>query len=98
MRTNKGLDDPEYAASAWGRFRKILWWMGGAALIAVALAELWLWWAMGDELNLFTAVAVAIGFFVTIMVTAVLMGLIFLSSGSGHDEQVDDVVKDDGRP
>ena len=89
MRTNKGLDDPEYAAFAWARFRKILWWMGGAALIAVGLAELWLWWAMGDALDLFTIVAVAIGFFVTIMVTAVLMGLIFLSSGSGHDEQVD---------
>jgi hypothetical protein len=94
MRQDKGLDDPEYAAFAWARFRRILWWMAGAALIAVALAELWLWWTI-DELDWFTAAATGIGFFVTIMVTAVLMGLIFLSSGSGHDERVDEVARGD---
>jgi hypothetical protein len=92
MRDDKGLDDPEYAAFAWARFRRILWWMAGASLIAVALAELWLWWTM-ERLDWFTAIATAIGFFVTIMLTAALMGLIFLSSGSGHDEQVIDPLK-----
>jgi hypothetical protein len=94
MRDDKGLDDPEYAAFAWARFRRILWWMAGASLIAVALAELWLWWTM-EKLDWFTAIATAIGFFVTIMLTAALMGLIFLSSGSGHDEQVIDPLKDE---
>ncbi len=93
MRQNPGLDDPEYAAFAWRRFRRILGWMALAALGAVALAELWLWWAMGGELDWFTGIATALGFFATIMLTAVLMGLMFLSSGTGHDERVEDPLK-----
>jgi len=38
------------------------------------------------------AIAAAIGGFGgTIMLAAALMGLVFLSSGTGHDEQVQDI-------
>ena len=86
------LDDPEYAAFAWGRFRRILRWMALAALIACAAAEYWLYRVLG-ELNFVTASATFLGVFSTIMLTAALMGLMFLSSGTGHDEQVEDRLK-----
>ena len=92
MTDRSGLDDPAYAAFAWGRFRRILWWMAGVGLIAVLVAELAMWWSLGT-LELTTAIATAIGVFATIMLTAALMGLMFLSSGSGHDEQVEDLLK-----
>jgi hypothetical protein len=92
MSQKRGLDDPEYAAFAWGRFRRILWWMTGVAALAVLVAEYALYSALG-ELQIVTAIATAIGVFFTIMLTAALMGLMFLSSGTGHDEQVEDRLK-----
>ncbi|MES2445341.1 MAG: hypothetical protein V4574_21145 [Pseudomonadota bacterium] len=83
-----GLDDPNYAAFAWGRFRRILWWMAGASLLASAVTLLLMWWSMG-EMQIVTALATIGGVFFTMMMAAGLMGLIFLSSGSGHDENVE---------
>jgi hypothetical protein len=88
------LDDPEYAAFAWGRFKRILRWMALAALLTAALAELVLYLWLG-ELNFVTASATFLGVFVTMMVAAALMGLMFLSSGTGHDERVEDRLKDE---
>ena len=88
------LDDPQYARFAWGRFKRILAWMSVVALIACAVAEYWLYRSLG-ELNFVTASATFLGVFLTIMLTAVLMGLMFLSSGSGHDARVEDRLKDE---
>lgn len=86
------LDDPEYAAFAWGRFRRILKGMALVALLTAGLAELvlylWLGW-----LNFVTASATFIGVFLTMMLAAALMGLMFLSSGTRHDERVEDPLK-----
>ena len=86
------LDDPRYAAFAWGRFKRILWWMAGVAALASAVAVAMMWWSLG-ELRIHVAIATVLGTFCTIMMTAALMGLMFLSSGSGHDEQVIDPLK-----
>ena len=86
------LDDPEYAAFAWGRFRRILRWMALVALLTAGVAEFALYWSMG-ELHWVTASATFLGVFCTMMLTAALMGLMFLSSGSGHDERVEDPLK-----
>jgi hypothetical protein len=51
-----------------------------------------LYWSLG-ELNFVTASATFLGVFLTMMLTAALMGLMFLSSGSGHDERVEDRLK-----
>jgi hypothetical protein len=88
------LDDPEYAAFAWGRFKRILRWMALAALATAGLAELALYRWLG-ELNFVTASATFLGVFVTMMVAAALMGLMFLSSGTGHDARVEDRLKDE---
>ena len=86
------LDDPEYAAFAWGRYRRILKYMALVSLLTVGAAELALWWSLGT-LDWVTASATFIGVFTTMMLAAALMGLMFLSSGSGHDERVEDRLK-----
>lgn len=91
MDAPQGLDDPDYAAFAWGRYRRVL---GGMALVALGVAILcvlilwhWLGW-----LNFTVAFATGLGVFFTILLGAALMGLMFLSSGTGHDAQVEDRI------
>ncbi len=88
------LADPRYAAFAWGRFKRILWWMAGVAALASAIAVGTMWWSLG-WMGIHVAIATVLGTFFTIMMTAALMGLMFLSSGSGHDERVEDRLKDE---
>lgn len=83
------LDDPEYASFAWARFRRILGWMTLVAAAAGAGGVALLWWWMG-EMQLATGLAAGFGFFFTIEIAAALMGLMFLSSGTGHDARVED--------
>lgn len=87
------LSDPRYAAMAWGRFRRILGWM---TLVAVIVAGLSLYWFNnnGPGLTLVEFIVIGLGVVFTIVLTAALMGLVFLSSGTGHDEQIDDPFKD----
>lgn len=82
------LDDPDHASFAWARFRRILKWMALVALAAVLAAIGWLHW-FGGGLTIHLVLAMAIGIGLTIMMAAALMGLAFLSSGTGHDEDVD---------
>ena len=63
------LDDPRYAAFAWGRFKRILWWMAGVAALASAVAVAMMWWSLG-ELRIHVAIATVLGTFFTIMMTA----------------------------
>ena len=84
-----GLDDPTYAAFAWRRFRRVLWWMTAAAMLCAAGA--W-WWIDGvyGPLGWVATLALLGGVFASILMAGALMGLAFLSSGSGHDEAVRD--------
>lgn len=85
-----GLDDPDYAAFAWARYRRLLGWMGLATALIVAIA-VWLLDIWYGPLSWVAILAAIAGFGATIMMAAALMGLVFLSSGSGHDEDVDHV-------
>ena len=87
------LDDADYARFAWARYRRVLKWM---ALLAVALVALSLGWlGIGrGEVPIHMAIAVSAGVFGTMFLAAVLMGLVFLSSGTGHDEGIDDPFAD----
>jgi hypothetical protein len=85
-----GLDDPDYAAFAWARYRRLLGWMALAATLIVAIA-VWLLDISYGPLSWIAILAAIGGFGATIMMAAALMGLVFLSSGSGHDEDVDRV-------
>jgi hypothetical protein len=85
-----GLDDPDYAAFAWARYRRLLGRMGLATVLIVAIA-VWLLDIWYGPLSWIAILAAIGGFGATIMMAAALMGLVFLSSGSGHDEDVDRV-------
>lgn len=94
MTTPSGLDDRRNAAFAWSRFRKMLRAMAVASLaFAFAVAAL-VWWHSGPLPVVFVIMTV-IGVWMTIMMAALLMGLMFLSSGTGHDAQVEDRVSKD---
>ena len=88
------LSDPEYAAFAWGRYRRIMTWMSLAATAAVLVSLAGLWWAKGP-LPLHMIIGTTLGVFFSVMLAAALMGLLFLSSGTGHDETIHDHSKDD---
>jgi len=83
-----GLDDPDYAAFAWARYRRLLGRMALATLLIVAIA-VWLLDLWYGPLSWIAILAAIGGFGATVMMAAALMGLVFLSSGSGHDEDVD---------
>ncbi len=85
-----GLDDPHSAAHAWARYRQIMRWMALATLVIVASAIALLDFAYGP-LSLIAILAAIGGFGGTAMLTAALMGLVFLSSGTGHDERVQEI-------
>ena len=83
-----GLGDRDYATFAWARFRLLLAWMtavaaGCAAIVIVVMAR------VQGPLHLVTMFAILGGVGGSIMLAGALMGLTFLSSGSGHDEDVE---------
>jgi len=88
MEPQNALDDPEYAAFAWARYRWLMRWMGLVSAVTAAIAVAVLWWYLGS-LPIHMIVATALGVGLSVLMAAALMGLIFLSSGSGHDEAVD---------
>ena len=83
-----GLDDPAQAAHAWRRFRGIMAWMILVAAACSAGAIIGLAWVQGP-LRLITMAAVIGGVGGSIVMAGALMGLVFLSSGTGHDEDVE---------
>jgi hypothetical protein len=87
------LDDPDYAAFAWGRYKRLMWWMSSAAAVTTISALLILRITIG-ELPWLIALFTAGGIFVSVLLCAALMGLVFLSSGSGHDDAIVDPMKD----
>ena len=89
MTEQSGLDDRYHAQFAWARFRTIMWAMAATSLaVGLGVAGL-LWWLRGPLPWLFVGMTVG-GVWATIMMAALLMGLMFLSSGTGHDHQVED--------
>ena len=92
------LDDPVSAAFAWARFRWLLKIMAGVSLIAALVALAGIWWWIG-AMNWIIAAATLGGVGGSVMLGGLLMALVFLSNGSGHDAAVDafNADRDPGR-
>jgi len=87
------LDDPRTSTHAWARYRRLMKWMAGFTLAVVVTALGAFYWFNGlVSIHFFIATALGIG--AAIMLMAALMGLVFLSSGTGHDESVSDLGDD----
>ena len=78
------LDDPDTAAHAWARFRRIMGWMAGVAL-ALVLGAFVLIYLRNGFVSIHLYIAAALGIGLTMLLAAALMGLVFLSNGTGHD-------------
>jgi hypothetical protein len=91
--SKSALDDPDYADFAWGRYRRLMWWMSLASLGAV-VGGLGLLWMLGGPIPWLMMLFAALGIFASVLLAAALMGLVFLSSGTGHDEAIIDPFED----
>lgn len=92
MAGHSPLDDPEAAAFAWARYRRIMRFMFLLTVGIVAIAMAMLWKFEDVSVHFYIATALGIGF--TMLLASALMGLMFLSSGTGHDESVDSAMPD----
>ena len=94
-RPQNRLSDPVYAARAWARYRWIMRWVIAATILSVAAALLYLR-ADGSPLTATMIVATSAGVAFSVLLAGALMGLMFMSSGTGHDEDVAHFEEDDG--
>lgn len=83
------LDNPEYAAFAWARYRRLMGWMFLFTLVVTSFA-LGLFWFENGFVSIHFYIATAAGIIFSVMLMSALMGLVFLSSGTGHDEAIED--------
>ncbi len=88
------FDDPDKAILAWARYRRLMRFMMAATTGVVLVAFVLLYRSNGMvSVHLYIATALGIGFAMLLM--SALMGLVFLSSASGHDAAVIEPLDDD---
>ena len=98
MTRRSPLDDPTIAAHAWARYKRLMRWRFGFTGVVVTVSLTAVYVKIGPtSIHLYIATALGVGFAVLLM--SALMGLVFLSSGTGHDESVSDATDQsrDGR-
>jgi hypothetical protein len=90
------LDDPAKAAHAWARYRRMLRLTALAALAMEfpAMGAIYAWFGRAS-IHVFIATALVIA--LVPILTIALMGLVFLSSGTGHDQAIADPLEDEPR-
>lgn len=88
MSRKSPLDDPVNAAHAWARYRQIMKLLLAATTLTVGIAMALLF-AYNGMISVHFYIAVALGISLTMLLGGALMGLVFLSNGTGHDESVD---------
>jgi len=88
------LDDPRNAGFAWTRYKRLMKFMAGVTLAVIAVC-LWLLWRQNGFVSIHFYIATGLGIGAAMMLMAALMGLVFLSSGTGHDESIVDPLDDE---
>ncbi|MEO6389182.1 MAG: hypothetical protein ABIT16_07155 [Croceibacterium sp.] len=88
------LDDPRTASHAWAHYRRLMRWMFGVT-IGVVIVALALVYRQIGLVSVHLYIATALGITAAMLLMSALMGLVFLSSGTGHDESVTDLSDDD---
>ena len=88
------LDDPASAGFAFARWKKLMRFMVVVSAITVAAALVWL--SQGEEeVSIHFYIATGLGIGVSMLLMGALMGLVFLSNGTGHDDSIADADSDD---
>lgn len=89
MTQRSPLDDPAAAQHAWNRYRRVMRWMMLVTVTMVVGSVVALYRQNGlVSIHLYIATALGVGF--TMLLASALMGLVFLSSGTGHDDSISD--------
>ena len=88
------LDDPKLAAFAWARYRRLMRFMLAVTILAVVGAVVVLYRNNGP-VSIHFYIATALGIGLAMLLTSALMGLVFLSSGTGHDDSISELLEEE---
>lgn len=88
------LDEPEYSGFAWSRYWRLMRWMFTFTILVTAIV-LGVFYSQYGMISIHFYIATAGGIAAMLLLATGLMGLVFLSSGSGHDEAIDDPFADE---
>ncbi len=88
------LDDARNANFAWARYKWLMKLMGGVTLTVVVLSLILLY-RINGVVSIHFYIATGLGIGAAMMLMAALMGLVFLSSGTGHDESIIDLLEEE---
>lgn len=80
------LDDPKIAAFAWARYRRLMRWMMLVTVTLVIGAFVGLYRSNDGIVSIHFYIATALGIGFAMLLMSALMGLVFLSNGTGHDD------------
>lgn len=94
MTRHSRLDEPDYSGFAWGRYWRLMRWML-AFTVAVTIVVLGIFYSQYGMISIHFYIATAGGIAVMLLLASALMGLVFLSSGSGHDEAIEDPFEEE---
>ena len=89
------LEDPENAAHAWARYRRLMRLMLGITVGTVIIAMAIIY-NRHEEVSAHFFIATALGIGFSMLLMSALMGLVFLSNCTGHDDAVDNSLDDLG--
>lgn len=88
------LEDPDTAAHAWARYKRLMRFMMVITVMMVGAAFVAVYRQNGlASAHLYIATALGVGLAMLLM--SALMGLVFLSSGTGHDEAIANPMDED---
>ncbi len=87
------LEDATHAGFAWARFKRLMRFMV-AVTAATVVISLGILYAYNGFVSVHFYIAAGLGIGLAMLLMSALMGLVFLSSGTGHDETVDDRLSD----
>lgn len=93
MSQRSPLDDPQTAAFAWARYKRLMRWML-AVTIAVVIGSMAALYRSNGLVSIHFYIATALGVGLAMLLTSALMGLVFLSAGTGHDDSIVDPLED----
>lgn len=87
------LEDSKNARFAWARFKRLMRFMVAVTLTTVVVS-LGILYAYNGMVSVHFYIATGLGIGFAMLLMSALMGLVFLSSGTGHDETVDDRINE----
>lgn len=87
------LEDSATSAHAWARYRRMMARFAWVTL-AVVIGVLAFLYDPASQASVHYYIAVALGVGGTMLLAGALMGLVFLSNGTGHDQSITDPLED----